>query len=492
MIFILDTNTPQFYNDLSETIRTFFPDAEISLSEYTSIIEQDDFLLKCTLTGSDSLLAQATLQKDSAMLCSYAQKGIIPPPSGSLLSKRLSKRIVKQSVYFLLKEYTGITPPWGALTGIRPTKIAYEQIKAGENREAISKNLSRDFDLSPSKTQLLFDIIDSQQKYIEHAASDIDIYIGIPFCVSRCIYCSFSSADSLKHKQLISPYLDALYRDIAAGAEIVKNNGRTVRCIYFGGGTPTSLSAEQLQKLVTFVGENFQTPMEYTVEAGRPDTIDEEKLHILQAAGVGRISINPQTMNDRTLEAIGRQHTAADIAKAFAQARKVGFHTINADLIAGLPGEDLPMFQKTLTGILGLHPENVTVHTLSLKKGSILSEQIHAENLDGHHKVQQMVDYALTVLKQQGYAPYYLYRQKYMAGNLENIGYAKQGHAGIYNIDIMEETTDILALGSGAISKRVYPEQGRIERAANVKSIPEYIARIDEMIQRKRDLFTQA
>lgn len=484
MKLLLRTDTPAFFNDISETVRAFYPQAEITMEAE----ESSHWQLECTLSGDNVLSARAVLYREGHIQGEYTQSSTLPLAAGPLVQKRYAKRAVKLAVYHLLKNTTGKASPWGSLTGIRPTRLVYEGLQAGESREEIYKKLTEEFDLSPDRAALLFDIVEEQEAFIKHPAGETDIYIGIPFCVSRCSYCSFASLDSLCHEKLIEPYMAALFREMTAAADMMQESGRTLRCIYIGGGTPTALPTHFLAELLEQADRLFGKPVEYTVEAGRPDTIIEEKLRLIKAAGGERISINPQTLHDETLERIGRRHSAKQIFDAFTLAGKIGFETINADLIAGLPGEDTTMFRSTLEGILSLKPENITVHTLSLKKGSRLAEEMQKEQQE-NGPAGEMVEQALQTLTGSGYRPYYLYRQKYMAGNLENIGYTLPGHTGIYNIDIMEETTDILALGSGAISKRVFPGQGRIERAANVKSIPEYIQRTDEMLRRKEMLF---
>ena len=312
------------------------------------------------------------------------------------------------------------------------------------------------------------------------------VYIGIPFCTTRCTYCSFSSGELGKGK-LVEPYLDALFREMEECSGMIAATGRQLRAVYVGGGTPTSLNEEQLKRLLDKMMQCFPGAMEYTVEAGRPDTITPGKLAAIKAAGVGRISINPQTMNDETLRIIGRAHTAQQVIDAYAMARLAGIHHINMDVIAGLPGETVADFARTMDFAKQLRPESLTVHTLAIKR----STRLHFENYRFPTGVEaaQMVQLGLDTARALGMQPYYLYRQKNMAGNQENIGYAIPGHACQYNVDIMEETTHILALGAGGISKRVYEDEGHIGRAPNVANIEHYIARVDEMIQRKRELF---
>ena len=400
---------------------------------------------------------------------------------------RLRKRACKQALYYALKEATGYTPPWGSLTGIRPTRLVYEAMNDGLTLdEAISSVIDR-FDVREDNAKLLGQICKMQEGIYDTGSEGLDVYIGIPFCLTRCTYCSFAATD-LKHgKKLIAPYVDALVKEIEAAALDMRKMGRKIRCLYMGGGTPTSLSAAQLERVLKTARDGFEIEGEITVEAGRPDTIDLDKLNVIKNAGTTRISINPQTMNDKTLELIGRKHSAQDIRDAFLMARDLGFDNINADIIAALPGEDKNDLKYTLDELIKIRPESLTVHTLAIKRSSALhSEEYKQTDPD---EAQEMVLMARKAALDNGYMPYYLYRQKYMAGNLENVGYSLPGFQCVYNIDIMEETTPILAFGAGAISKWTYDRARRIERAPNLKNIELYTARIDEMIERKRKLY---
>ena len=313
------------------------------------------------------------------------------------------------------------------------------------------------------------------------------IYIGIPFCPTTCLYCSFTSYSLAANRSKVDLYLDALVKEMRFVADRMK--GRRLDTVYFGGGTPTTLEPEQLDRLLNELEADFDmsTVKELTVEAGRPDSVTVQKLEVLKKHGVDRISINPQTMNDKTLRVIGRAHTAQQVEEAYAMARTANIHHINMDVIAGLPGENIDDFARTMDAALRLKPESLTVHTLAIKRSS----RLHLENapLPDGETASRMVQLGLDTAHQLGMKPYYLYRQKYMAGNQENVGYALPGHACQYNVDIMEETTHILALGAGGISKRVYPEEGHIGRAPNVSNIEQYIARVEEMIGRKKALF---
>ena len=324
-----------------------------------------------------------------------------------------------------------------------------------------------------------------QRGLIDTPDDEYDLYIGIPFCTTRCAYCSFASGE-LGNGALVEPYLAALKREMALSAALMAERGLKLRAAYMGGGTPTALTADQLASLLDEALRLFPGAREWTVEAGRPDTIGKGKLRILKERGVERISVNPQTFSDETLRVIGRAHTAQQTIDAFNLAREMGIHHINMDLIAALPGETEADFARSLEKTIALNPESVTVHTLAIKRSS----RLHLENryhADAEAAARMVTD-ARETLGGAGYRPYYLYRQKYMAGNLENVGYAKPGYACLYNIDNMEETTRILALGAGAITKWLFPRERRIERAPNVRNIEQYIDRADEMADRKRTL----
>lgn len=404
----------------------------------------------------------------------------------ALHRKRAARRLCKQTLYQLCREVTGIHPPWGSLTGVRPTHLIWEALSAGMTLEEAIVHVQRQFDVSEEKAQLLGEVVERQLQLPAPDDRFMDVYIGIPFCTTRCTYCSFSSGE-LGDGHMVEPYLHALFQEMEAASRLLSATGRTLRAVYVGGGTPTALDEGQLTRLLDKLMLLFPGACEYTVEAGRPDTITAGKLRTIQQAGVSRISINSQTMNDQTLRIIGRTHTSQQVYDAYDLARQAGVHHINMDVIAGLPGETEADFAATMAAARALHPESLTVHTLALKRSS----RMHLENapLPSGEIASHMVLMGQETAAQLGMRPYYLYRQKYMAGNQENVGYALPAHACQYNVDIMEETTHILALGAGAISKRVYPDEGHIARSPNVSNIHQYIDRITEMITRKEDLF---
>lgn len=405
--------------------------------------------------------------------------------------KKILKRHVKRQIYLLLSRYTGNILPWGILTGIRPAKIVYELLQEGQARENIIKKLKEYYRLPAKKAGLLYDVAAAEYGILEGTPPDtISLYVGIPFCPSRCLYCSFTSEPVSKYASSVGRYIDTLETEMDYAAELIKRKGLVVRSIYIGGGTPTSISAGELERLLSILEKklNMDCLEEYTLEAGRPDSIDAAKLSAIKGSRVDRISINPQTMNDAILRTIGRSHDSREVERAYFAARDMGFDNINMDVIVGLPGESADMFCKSLERIKALGPESLTVHTMAVKRASRLSADIERFEMVSESEASRMVDMAGSYAESMGMRPYYLYRQKNMLGNLENIGYSKPGYESIYNIQIMEEKQTIIALGAGAITKAVFPQENRIERAFNVKNIEEYMSRIDEMIQRKKNI----
>ena len=402
--------------------------------------------------------------------------------------RKIRKNKLKQVLYKLLSQLTGQTLPWGNLTGIRPTKIAMGLIESGMSNIQTAEYMRNTYFTSKEKTALAITIANRERELLK----DIDyekgysLYVGIPFCPSICLYCSFSSSPLQRWKDQVDAYLDALLKELDFISEAMKD--RTLDTIYIGGGTPTTLEPEQLERLLGHINARFPVEQvkEYTVEAGRPDSITREKLQAIRKFPVTRISVNPQTMNEGTLELIGRRHTVEDTRHAFALARECGFDNINMDIIVGLPGEQKEDVQHTLEEIKKLDPDSLTVHSLAVKRAARLNmfkEQYEEMEFINN---QEIMDMAMKYAYECQMGPYYLYRQKNMCGNLENIGYAKVDKAGIYNILIMEEKQSILAAGAGASTKFVFQNGERIERAENVKDVANYISRIDEMIERKR------
>lgn len=406
-------------------------------------------------------------------------------------TRKVLKGIIKRQTYKVLSKYSGINAPWGVLTGIRPAKKVHEMLDRNLNRTEIIEELTNNYYVSENKASLVYDVALAEKGILESSEADmVSIYIGIPFCPTRCLYCSFTSNPIKKYEKIVGNYIEALSKEIKSVAKLLGERNLKIQSIYIGGGTPTAIDAQHLDTLLKEIEDTFCMDFvkEYTLEAGRPDSITVEKLETIAKSRVDRISINPQTMKDDTLVRIGRSHTSEDIIKAFKLARKLGFNNINMDIIAGLPGETLEDFLYTLNEIKKLNPESITVHTMSIKRASRLNTEKISYTLSEGAEVEKMVDSAYEFIKEMGLKPYYLYRQKNILGNLENIGYAKPNAESVYNVQIMEERQTILALGAGATTKVVYPEENRIERIFNVKSVEEYISRIDEMIQRKENM----
>jgi len=404
----------------------------------------------------------------------------------ALETDRVLQRLIKTSFYRAAVRATGKKPVWGALTGIRPGKIATALLEAGCSEKKALSTLVREYYLAPDRAALCLDTARAGMR-AERSLSerDIALYVGIPFCPTRCAYCSFVSHSVEKSMALIPPFLEALHREIDAAADIVRHLELNVACVYIGGGTPTTLTAGQLESLLSHLAGafNLSAAREFTVEAGRPDTITPEKLAALKAHGVGRVSVNPQTMCDDVLRAIGRRHTAEETVAAMRLVRDAGFECVNMDLIAGLPGDTAETFRRSLDTVLSMRPENITVHTLSRKKGTRIT--LDNTPIPGGDEVGAMLDYASQRLREEGYGPYYLYRQKYTSGGFENVGWSLPGFDSLYNILIMEELRTVLALGGGGVTKLVAPKIGRIERIFNAKYPYEYIAGIDGLIARK-------
>ncbi|MCR4706272.1 MAG: coproporphyrinogen dehydrogenase HemZ [Lachnospiraceae bacterium] len=405
-------------------------------------------------------------------------------------SKSEIRNGIKKIVYQSLSKYTGHDLPWGSLTGIRPTKIAMGLLEEGKSDTDIISYLREQYFASDSKIKLGIDIAKRERDILSHIHHEngYSLYIGIPFCPTTCLYCSFTSNPICSWASRVDDYLTALEHELEESAKIM--DGRILDTVYIGGGTPTTLSHFELTRLIQKVKSVFDWShvCEFTVEAGRADSITREKLVALKELGVTRISVNPQTMNDMTLQRIGRQHSVEQVKEAFALAREIGFTNVNMDLILGLPGEGEEEVAHTLSEIEKLKPDSLTVHTLALKKGSRLVEWIEQNGWEALREPERAMELAVCSAEKMDLHPYYLYRQKNMSGNFENVGYAREGCYGIYNILIMEEIQSIIALGAGSISKRV-DSDGRIERCDNVKDVNLYIEKIDEMIERKRKLF---
>lgn len=397
------------------------------------------------------------------------------------------KRLIKLSIYYCLAKFTGIKPFWGIMTGIRPAKRIYELRQKGFTDDQARQILIDKFLVNPQKADLSIEVAKAEAAILDkNDGSSISIYAGIPFCPTRCSYCSFAAYSIEKYKDKVYLYIDTLMKEL----EFVRrySDRKYVESFYIGGGTPTSLNDAQLERLLACADANFDIKniKEYTVEAGRPDTITKEKLRLLKKYGVNRISINPQTMNERTLKTIGRNHTVEQFLYAYKMAVVEGFENINIDLILGLPNETLDDVKNTMDAIMQINPVSITIHTLAIKRASELKGIMSDISFASAEDTENMINMSSGVCKEMGLKPYYMYRQKNSSGNFENVGYAKKGFECIYNVQIMGERQTIIAAGAGAATKTVCLEENRIERVFNVKNVDEYINRIDEMLERKR------
>ena len=404
-------------------------------------------------------------------------------------SVRERRRTLQQSYYKAAVQLLPTTPAWGALAGVRPTKISTKHMLSGGTAKSADKLLKDVYYVTPDRRKLAVDCSESTV----HAAhlledTDVSLYVGIPFCPTRCTYCSFVSRTVGRKTELLESYLEALLKEIEVSGKLLAESGRKVRTVYIGGGTPTTLSAPQMHKLMDAIYASFDMSrcIEFTVEGGRPDTLDEEKLRTIFEHGADRMSINPQTMEDHVLRACGRPHKAADVVRAYGEAVNAGFKAINMDLIAGLPDDSVAGFKRSLDAVAALNPANITVHTLALKKGADLFER--RVSLPSAEEVTEMVAYANETLRALGYKPYYLYRQKYMSGSFENVGWSRDGQDCLYNIYMMEEVHTILSLGGGGMNKVNLPG-GKIERFHNPKFPEQYIEMLDSVLSQKEELF---
>ncbi len=431
----------------------------------------------------DGKVAETVIHLDGETL-----QGSFSIEEDSYFLKNAPYVIARSFIAAVLQKYTPRLP-WGVLTGIRPAKTAAQMLQQGFSPQEVERLFREELLVTREKIALM---LQAAEKEIEvqknQRKNGCSLYVGIPFCPTRCAYCSFISK-TYADDRVLNRFLAQLKEEIAITGEAIRRNGYALDSIYIGGGTPSTLNPEQLDLLLSALKEHLDLSLlrEFTVEAGRPDTITSEKLQILQAYGVDRISINPQTLHDKTLKAIGRAHTAEQFLEAFRMAKETGFRAVNTDLIAGLPGETPEEFQVTLRQMLALSPENITVHTLALKRASRLNQE-QADMSEEESAVSAMVRFAAQALREGGYSPYYLYRQKNILDNLENVGYSKPGYESIYNIYMMEETQTVLAVGGGGISKLVDTETGKITRLPNPKLAEEYLLQKDTILSRKEAL----
>lgn len=478
MIFVL-INEPKFEYDIHSLVKAFYPESDVKVVYSLEDISEATHLFK--LNYEDDGASFSEINGAFSSKIDYSKT----------IERVHEKNKLKKLIYEALSAYTNKELAWGSLTGIRPTKIARTLLDEGKSEAEISDYMLNTYNVGDEKRNLAIDIAKRERRVLSgiHYKDGYSIYIGIPFCPTTCLYCSFTSNPIAKFRNKVSLYLDALEKEIKFVANARK--GQTVDTIYIGGGTPTTLSAEELERLLSVIDEAFDKSklLEYTVEAGRADSITVEKMRVLKAHGVTRVSVNPQTMNNETLKLIGRKPTAEDTVRAFYEAREAGFDNINMDIILGLPGEGEAEVIKTCEEIKKLSPDSFTVHSLAVKRASKMGEFLAANGYDSIKNTPAMMEIARKASVDMGMFPYYLYRQKNMAGNYENVGYAREGCFGIYNILIMEDVQPIVALGPGSVSK-VITKAGGLERCDNVKDVDLYIEGIDEMILRKKNLFS--
>ncbi|HEY8390891.1 MAG TPA: coproporphyrinogen dehydrogenase HemZ [Clostridia bacterium] len=466
-------NIPKILTDTEDIIRLFFKDYKRGT--------QGDFFIDQAITFESDLVISVIKTDFSGESQEFTDTQQFLYVKGSLDYLKYLKRFAKNALYRVLKSLTGKILPWGSVTGVRPTRLAYELKESGIEENNIESILQKDFDIFPSKSRILNQILKAQEGIYTVDKNAVNLYVNVPVCTTRCSYCSFISSELKRCQNLLDKYSELVSQEIKYCLELLQSQNKYIRTVYIGGGTPTSLDIMQLDKILSVIPKNT---LEFTVEAGRPDTITKEKLDLLASHNVTRISINPQTFSDKVLKAIGREHSTQDVIEAYNLTKQNYNFVINMDLIAGLPEDDFDGFKDTINKTLVLRPDNITVHTLALKNGSVLKQQDY-NNLV---LIDDMVDFAYNRITQSGYTPYYLYRQKNMLGNLENTGYCLPNKQCINNIDTMEESISVIACGAGAISKCLFGG-GRIERSPNVKHIDEYISRFDEMLKRKSDLF---
>ena len=471
-MILLTVNNLQYYDDARVLTKAFYPSLEVGVG----IMEGREVKknIEITVEGLDvSVIIDGKCYKRRAVDD----------------SRKYMHEAVKLALYDALSATTGRVLPWGNLTGVRPTKIVMGMLEEGNGDDEIRQYMYEHHQISERKLELSMEVAKRELELLKeiHYKDGYSLYIGIPFCPTTCLYCSFTSYPIGMWEKRSDEYVDALLKEMDFVAKAYK--GKTLDTVYFGGGTPTTLTPKQLDRILTKLYEKFDMSQvkELTVEAGRPDSVTKEKFQILKKHNVTRISINPQTMNQKTLDLIGRRHTVEQVKEAFLLARECGFDNINMDLIVGLPGEDIEDVRNTMEEVKKLGPDNLTVHSLAIKRAAALNLWKDKFS-DSIHNTDEIIELTAKYAREMGLNPYYLYRQKNMAGNFENVGYAKNSMEGLYNILIMEEKQTIVALGAGASTKAVYPD-GRIERCENVKDVTNYIARIDEMIERKRIFF---
>lgn len=481
------TNRENMQYDLHSLIKAFYPEQDIKVIA----LEKEQESGKCIEAIFEAQKFTAVIDVEATQGRKQYEQILSEEEMAGHTQASGYKNACKRALYLFLCEYTGRSLPWGNLTGIRPTKLPMGMLEEKMTEEEIIKSLQDAHAVSAEKARLSLDIAKLEKQILDqiHYKEGYSLYIGIPFCPTTCLYCSFTSYPITLWKKRMQEYLEALDKEMQYVAE--EYSHKILDTVYIGGGTPTTLEPEELDWLLSRVKSSFDWSQvkEFTVEAGRADSITREKLVVLKKHGVTRISVNPQTMKEETLKTIGRRHTVQQVKDAYALAREVGFDNINMDIILGLPGEAEEDVIHTVEEIKKLNPDSLTVHSLAVKRASKLNEWIEKNGIETLKNTDGTMRIAAEAAKAMDMKPYYLYRQKNMSGNFENVGYAREGKAGIYNILIMEEVQTIVALGAGSITKRVFPG-GRIERCDNVKDVALYVGKIEEMIERKRKLLT--
>ncbi len=482
-------DTTRLDYDIHSLIKAFYPEETVKVVSPDTDPEkaaslEEEVVFDIILQGDKPMLTIRDAGKGMKHEFYPTDKQMVMKADGSL-----DKNNIKAFIYQSLEAYTQKSLPWGNLTGIRPTKIAMGMLEQGKTDTDIEAFMKDTHFVSDEKVKLSIDIAHREKDLLSplHIEDGYSLYIGIPFCPTTCLYCSFTSYPICAYEKMVEDYIDCVCKEMDFVAHTYKD--KHLDTVYIGGGTPTTLTAGQLDRLITYLEKTFDLSgvLEFTVEAGRADSITREKLEVLKKHKVTRISVNPQTMKDETLRLIGRRHTVEQVKEAYRMAREVGFDNINMDIILGLPGETEADVQNTVKEITALAPDSLTVHSLAIKRASKLRNWIEENGIECLNNTDATMAIAAAGAKDMGMEPYYLYRQKNMSGNFENVGYAEPGKYGIYNILIMEELQTIVALGAGSITKRVFPD-GRIERCDNVKDVALYIEKIDEMIERKRTL----
>jgi oxygen-independent coproporphyrinogen-3 oxidase len=483
-MFVVKISQENYEYDVHALVQSFYPGEQIVV-----------------LTPQTGAEKRAELEQNIRLEIQFKQDSVVITTDEKHLVWELGEQYkaeFKRRFYLFLCDETGKTLPWGDLIGIRPTKIAYGLLEEGKSEEEICRHYETEYFVSSRKARLGVEIAKRERELLKdvHYQDGYSLYIGIPFCPTTCLYCSFTSFPIAAYRKVVDDYISCVIKEMEFVAENFKD--RILDSVYIGGGTPTTLEAEQLDKLIGKLKNlfDFSTVKEFTVEAGRADSITKEKLEVLHKYGVTRISVNPQTMKQETLDIIGRKASVKQVLEAYALAREVGFDNINMDIILGLPGEEEADVQRTIDEIVKLSPDSLTVHSLAIKRASGLGRWMKEHDVKAMHNTDATMEIAAEGARKLGMVPYYLYRQKNMSGNFENVGYARPGKLGLYNILIMEEMQSIIALGAGSISKKVTLHQNEhgqesflIERCENVKDVKLYIESIEEMIERKRALF---